>query len=583
MNKYILKAILCAAATLILSVSAYAADTEAITTIPETTIVAQTNVQTSIETTVPDVAETTVATEETTIASEEATTVPEEVVIPASPEITSIKNIYGGIEIKWEKRKDAECFIVFRKTKGTDWVEVKTVKENSYVDKQVENGKKYSYTVRCADISGNNLSTQIAGASITYVKTPVIKKITNTKSTAEISWSEVKGVFKYKLYYLNSKNKWKKLATTSKTAYTHKKLTDGKTYTYKVKGLDKKGNIITGEKERTNLFLKPVHLKKVSKSKNGVKLEWNKVSGVSGYSVYRKQFGGKWKKIADVKNVKSFIDTKASADKVYAYTIRCLNSNGKAISYYNDDVKYYKNGKLTNEAITVGKDMYNFNKGVVIGRLVTDGRYKYYYGKDGKLQKNGIVGSKDTGYWYADKKGKINTNYVNAYTKDKVKWIIRNGKALVVKTKSHEVMYRAAYHVSKATDISMTKSEKLYACFRYVQNTFSEHSPRVPHYTKEDWPIIYADDMFVDDGGNCCSYAAAFGYMAAAIGYDTVYCCNSGGHGWTEIDGKIYDPEWGRHYKNYTYFGLSYDEIKSPNYKNAIAKHLPWMYVKIEY
>ena len=86
----------------------------------------------------------------------------------------------------------------------------------------------------------------------------------------------------------------------------------------------------------------------------------------------------------------------------------------------------------------------------------------------------------------------------------------------------------------------MTKSEKLYAAFRYVQNTFSEHSPRVPHYTGEDWPIIYANDMFVDDGGNCCSYAAAFGYMAAAIGYDTVYCCNSGGHGWTEIDGKIY-------------------------------------------
>ena len=42
--------------------------------------------------------------------------------------------------------------------------------------------------------------------------------------------------------------------------------------------------------------------------------------------------------------------------------------------------------------------------------------------------------------------------------------------------------------------------------------------------------------MFVDGAGNCFSYGAAFAYMAKAIGYKNVYCCNSGGHGWAEVD-----------------------------------------------
>jgi hypothetical protein len=87
--------------------------------------------------------------------------------------------------------------------------------------------------------------------------------------------------------------------------------------------------------------------------------------------------------------------------------------------------------------------------------------------------------------------------------------------------------------------------------------------------------------MFVNKTGNCCSYGAAFAYMAKAIGYEEVYVCNSGGHGWAEIDGKVYDPEWGRHRSDKTYFGLDYDTCKSPAYKSAIAPGYWWMHVKV--
>ena len=68
-----------------------------------------------------------------------------------------------------------------------------------------------------------------------------------------------------------------------------------------------------------------------------------------------------------------------------------------------------------------------------------------------------------------------------------------------------------------------------------------------------------------------------------AIGYENVYACNSGGHGWAEIEGKVYDPEWGRHHDDFTYFGLSYDNNETDvNYKRGIAPKADWMHIKIE-
>ena len=49
--------------------------------------------------------------------------------------------------------------------------------------------------------------------------------------------------------------------------------------------------------------------------------------------------------------------------------------------------------------------------------------------------------------------------------------------------------------------------------------------------------------MFFRGGrGDCVSYAAAFAYLANAVGMKKVYVICSGGHGWAEIGGKVYDP-----------------------------------------
>ena len=93
-----------------------------------------------------------------------------------------------------------------------------------------------------------------------------------------------------------------------------------------------------------------------------------------------------------------------------------------------------------------------------------------------------------------------------------------NGKAMEgMSPESLATLQRAQAVVAGITNSSMTQEEKLKACFEYVK-TYRESRPRMPNYLGMDWPVVYANDMFVNGTGNCCSYAAAFAYMAKAIG-----------------------------------------------------------------
>lgn len=359
---------------------------------------------------------------------------------------------------------------------------------------------------------------------------------------------------------------------------------NAKTYTYRVRCLDSDGNFISGvQSGKSNVFIAPMKITKVSRVSTGNQIKWKAVNGVYAYRLYRKSFGGSWKKLGDVVSGTSYIDTTSGKKGVYSYTVRCINKNGEYISASLKSTKFYVNGNLANGAVKIGEDTYYFKNGVFRTGLQTVNGNKYYYSSNGKLQKNGIVGSKADGWYYADKNGKIDFGYVNGVKYNGTNWIVINGKAGKVSTESDKVLFRAAKVVAEVTDTTMTKAQKLKKCFDYVKTAYGERNPRIPHYTGDDWPIIYANDMFIDGAGNCFSFAAAFAYMAKAIGYEEVYCCNSGGHGWAEIDGLVYDPEWSIHNFKYTYYGLDYDYVKDPNYKKAISPGYSWMHVKIKY
>lgn len=141
------------------------------------------------------------------------------------------------------------------------------------------------------------------------------------------------------------------------------------------------------------------------------------------------------------------------------------------------------------------------------------------------------------------------------------------------------VMEAARKAVRKCTHKGMKMEEKLRVAFDYLKDNYLE-GVRRDTYTGPDWPVVYAKDLLIDGKGDCFSFGASFAYMAKAIGYEEVYACNSGGHGWAEIDGKIYDPEWATHSDKYSYYGMSYDEPCDVAYGDSLGDE-DWMHVKI--
>ena len=130
------------------------------------------------------------------------------------------------------------------------------------------------------------------------------------------------------------------------------------------------------------------------------------------------------------------------------------------------------------------------------------------------LQKNGIVGNSADGYYYANKNGVIDLSFRDALKQNGTMWLVLNGKAKKVSSEYDKTLYRAFILLKECTNSKMTKEQKLYASFRYLQKITTEKNPRIPHYTGKNWHLIYANDIFQNRVGNCMSYGAAFAFMA---------------------------------------------------------------------
>ena len=231
--------------------------------------------------------------------------------------------------------------------------------------------------------------------------------------------------------------------------------------------------------------------------------------------------------------------------------------------YYNYQAK--KTGKLSKDTLYV--------KGKVYSGYYLDAGTIMYSVSDGTCTPVSAALNAGTSYYSFNEGKMLALSNTTVYI---------NGKAMEgMSPESLATLQRAQAVVASITNDGMTREEKLRVCFDYVKAAYPEIKPRIPHYLGMDWPVIYANDMFINGAGNCCSYAAAFAYMAKAIGYEEVYCCNSGGHGWAEIDGLVYDPEWSKWHHVYNYFALSYDTPTDQGYKGAIGAGKPWLRVKI--
>lgn len=163
-------------------------------------------------------------------------------------------------------------------------------------------------------------------------------KIVNTVSGVHVYWEGITGVTKYGVWRSETgkDGTYKWIANPEATHFTDTKVESGKTYYYKVTacievGLSEKTQYHSDKSEAIGIVYTstPDITSRVNKAA-GVELKWNKITGATGYGIYRKSYDGDdaWVRIAtiDSGDTLSYTDTsvKNNNGTVYKYTIRAL-------------------------------------------------------------------------------------------------------------------------------------------------------------------------------------------------------------------------------------------------------------------
>lgn len=159
----------------------------------------------------------------------------------SKPSVTLKNATPTSIKVSWKKVSGASKYTVYRSTKkGSGYKSIKTTTSTSYTNSKLTCGKTYYYKVKA--ISGKKSATSSVVSKKAVPGTVSGFKVSYTCSTLKPYWSKQSGVSGYQVYYrTSSSDSYKKLATTSSTSYTQKKLKLGTTRYYKVRAYKKVG------------------------------------------------------------------------------------------------------------------------------------------------------------------------------------------------------------------------------------------------------------------------------------------------------------------------------------------------------
>lgn len=249
------------------------------------------------------------------------------------PVLTELKESSGGSLLKWAAVDSAAGYEVYRRTSGTEaWKPLERVTGTSYTDSTVKYGTRYYYAVRayCTNGTSTFFSAYSAGKSLKRtVAAPKVTSISGTKTTVTLKWNKVSGAKRYRIQRMESGDKWKTLASTTKLSYQDKTASAYKTYRYRVCAVKVSGGKTTYGMGQVPGLQRPGTTKLTSAVNEtaGICIRWQAVDSVKKYRVYRKtKSGGEWKYVATVSDL-SYLDKNVSMGNTYRYTVRAVGRN----------------------------------------------------------------------------------------------------------------------------------------------------------------------------------------------------------------------------------------------------------------
>ena len=164
-----------------------------------------------------------------------------------TPKLSKLEQSAGCLRLTWSSVSNTSYYRVFRKgPEDKSWKGIAYTASASYNDYDIEEGVKYTYTVRCADEYGRYTSYfDTIGLTGTYLGWTEIMYAENSGDGITLCWNTVDAAAKYRLF-IKLDGTWTAVTDTNKYYTTYADVEEGETYTFAVRAVDKNGKYCTG-------------------------------------------------------------------------------------------------------------------------------------------------------------------------------------------------------------------------------------------------------------------------------------------------------------------------------------------------
>ena len=273
----------------------------------------------------------------------------------AAPKLVSAVAEGTGIRVTWQAVSGASAYRVYRKNGNKNYATLVNVAGTSYLDNATNAGEVYTYTVRCLDGDGNQISAYdkngVKGSwkapTPGNLATPVLSSATNVVNGVKITWGTVPGALRYRIYRKTTASGWTAIGESTTTSYTDTTAVGGTVYFYTVRAKDSSNNVASGYDTAgiKILYYATPKLKTAQSIASGIQLTWEGSKAAPMYLIYRKTTGS-WQRLGYTTST-TYTDRKVVEGTEYTYTVRVCTTDGKTLlsDYDHTGIKCVFSGK----------------------------------------------------------------------------------------------------------------------------------------------------------------------------------------------------------------------------------------------